>query len=940
MLARQWWRNIKKCSRSLIVVSILVVGLVLLKDRYDRLDELMPAQLPGEGSDDPEDGYIAQLPASVVRMLPAEEMVQPRPAAKPEPSLAEPLEPRQPQVLEKLQEAQVRPDPGEQPEEQHPRERQPQEQQPQEQQPPEWQSPEWQPQEQQPQEQMQEQQLQEQQPQDQQPQERQPQESQPRESKQQEWQPQEQESQERQVPTTTVVAAKAGASPPRAKDTEPTKMLRKGLGTWLLRVATFQQMEVLDALRRWFKREDVQKVKAKLDALLKQDNSSGWGTCGIEDERCLCPTGKIRYGHVERGWISKTGKKDIWCTLQTFDGRDIAVGMLKECQCWQPLDEAAGTSDLRKLAGVADEGGAETRSLWQRIVSSILPTPTSKPPEPHPPDHPPSGSLWGVVGVVAHWIEAEASAEQLGAAARVYKWMENTRAASAVALAIAGASARNTRCPNGLPPMKKRCPGDGEPTCRAGCRKESPLSSAEKRSAPTPRSELCPDGVVLEMLWSCEKAVSRLPRDGHPHSQPQLVLDMASKRICGDARMRTQLTVFLDCDFVDTYRRWTTDESEWLEEAYVTYVGGSKDSQYQWQATNLVRSVDVFSSRPIVVVVFGDEFVPPASWQTLHNVIVFRMYPGLPAVSFNFNKLRSMVSSRVVVGIQLDTDQLIAPGMDRLFQGTRREITDRYPWIMLPVHWMSREGTRPDPYWEYAFRGWEGPRSMRWGHAHPTWSYWALAFLGDLLFERFSATGGRSLGGDSVHWDLQAARSRGLLQVFKEGKTIKRPNRLAQFMAEDEDMFNVGLWRDTARKDWCKFDLEWGLFKDRLQLDSNLYWDRKWYPQGLPVVFISMHNTKQFEQTDWFLSLLAKCDKERPKLSCPPTKHAPRYCEAGSGEERGLRHQPAKYVPSLCCCFEPRQQTAVYWGGRWFSLTESVPTKLAGFKKDRTCLLP
>eukprot|EP00444_Apocalathium_aciculiferum_P060973 CAMPEP_0183596716 /NCGR_PEP_ID=MMETSP0371-20130417/175648_1 /TAXON_ID=268820 /ORGANISM="Peridinium aciculiferum, Strain PAER-2" /LENGTH=81 /DNA_ID=CAMNT_0025808619 /DNA_START=9 /DNA_END=251 /DNA_ORIENTATION=+ len=80
------------------------------------------------------------------------------------------------------------------------------------------------------------------------------------------------------------------------------------------------------------------------------------------------------------------------------------------------------------------------------------------------------------------------------------------------------------------------------------------------------------------------------------------------------------------------------------------------------------------------------------------------MKPVVRGVSFNFNKMRSMICSRVVVGIQLDTDQIIAPTFDKMFAGTRREINANYPWIMMPVHWMSRESKKPEPYWEYAFR--------------------------------------------------------------------------------------------------------------------------------------------------------------------------------------------------------------------------------------------
>merc|ERR1712228_469564 len=104
-----------------------------------------------------------------------------------------------------------------------------------------------------------------------------------------------------------------------------------------------------------------------------------------------------------------------------------------------------------------------------------------------------------------------------------------------------------------------------------------------------------------------------------------------------------------------------------------------------------------------------------------------------------FNKIRAMISSRVVSGIELDTDQIVYHGMDSVFSATLRESTARYPFPILPVHWMSRDAKKPEPYWEYAFVGYQGNMTMRWCHAHPTWTYWSLAFFSDLLHERLAA---------------------------------------------------------------------------------------------------------------------------------------------------------------------------------------------------------
>merc|ERR1711920_192076 len=234
-------------------------------------------------------------------------------------------------------------------------------------------------------------------------------------------------------------------------------------------------------------------------------------------------------------------------------------------------------------------------------------------------------------------------------------------------------------------------------------------------------------------------------------------------------------------------------------------------------------------------------------------------------------------------------------------------------------HWMSRDSKRPEPCWEYA---------------HPTWSFWALLFLGDLLHERLA-----DKGKDIRVWNLQDAPKRGALAILKDGRTSKRKTGYEHFMREDEDMLNVGLWRDSSRKDWCKYDLEPDLFKN-IAMTPNLYYDKRWYPDGVPAVFISMHNTKAFELTDWLLSLIAKCDRERPALHCPWRRGSAEFCREGSPAELDLRRQPTKYASHLCCCIEPRQETKIYWGGQWFDRPEKVPKKVGEWGKERHCLFP
>merc|ERR1719215_428208 len=144
-------------------------------------------------------------------------------------------------------------------------------------------------------------------------------------------------------------------------------------------------------------------------------------------------------------------------------------------------------------------------------------------------------------------------------------------------------------------------------------------------------------------------------------------------------------------------------------------------------------------------------------------------------------------------------------------------------------------------------------------------------------------------------------------------------------MREDEDMLNVGLWRDNADKDWCKFDLEPDLFRN-VAMQKNQYWDLKWYPQGVPMVFIAMHNTKVFNPNDWLLSFMAKCYRDKPELRCRTYDLA--VCKDGSAAEKKLRLTPWKYIPTLCCCIQPRMDSKVYWDDVWYRDAIEAPIRV------------
>lgn len=408
------------------------------------------------------------------------------------------------------------------------------------------------------------------------------------------------------------------------------------------------------------------------------------------------------------------------------------------------------------------------------------------------------------------------------------------------------------------------------------------------------------------------------------------------------------LEIYLDCDYTENFLRWTQDDSDWIEEALVTYIGGKQNSEHEWMANNLVRSAMMFSTRPIVVVVFDSVFHPPGWWKAFPNIIVFWMSPGMQfPVSFNFNKIRAMIASRVIVGIQLDVDQIVAPGIDRVFAATRQESTASYPFPIMPVHWMSRDAKPGELFYEYGLHSWKYPHGMRWCHAHPSWSFWATAFLADLLLKRYLV--GLTKPGGHVSgrlWALSNLVPIDMKSLVKNGDQVRKLHtfNFEGYMMEDEDMLNVGLWLANASKAWCKFDLEPELFTYRHWLARRLYSDPRWYQDGVPLMFFSAHNTKDFEKTDRLLTILARCSDPNVanKSKCSWGVHdLPNTCRIGSPEEEEARlDDPETYFTSMCCCLQPRQDSHIYWGGQWYKKKEDVPqVSPLATKGPRRCIL-
>mmetsp|Transcript_38637 Transcript_38637/g.90788 ORF Transcript_38637/g.90788 Transcript_38637/m.90788 type:complete len:755 (+) Transcript_38637:3-2267(+) len=316
------------------------------------------------------------------------------------------------------------------------------------------------------------------------------------------------------------------------------------------------------------------------------------------------------------------------------------------------------------------------------------------------------------------------------------------------------------------------------------------------------------------------------PPFGHSSSRTAAAesssLSAAVEKLCHEGH-EDLLEAWIASGFESTYRRAYHDG--WVDEAFVNYLAARPHSRLAWQAEELIISVHNYSTRPIVLVDFSGEALPE-TWTSSRfpRLIILRAKPlQMSGISFNFNKLRAMVLAQVRVGIELDADQWVFRGVDNLFQRTSEEVTHDYPYPILPVHWMSRDPEVKHAYSAYDFFCEGCPRrTLRWGHAHPTWTYHALPFIGQLLAAQID---GSDILGFHVH------------------------------VAEDEDLFNVGLWAVGAWKQWCKFDILGPVsflnYMEQSRKKSKVaqFSDKKWFPCGIPMVYYTAHATKKLNQS-------------------------------------------------------------------------------------------
>jgi len=310
--------------------------------------------------------------------------------------------------------------------------------------------------------------------------------------------------------------------------------------------------------------------------------------------------------------------------------------------------------------------------------------------------------------------------------------------------------------------------------------------------------------------------------------------------------MQKLMRARVDARFVGTYNKLF--KNGWAPRAFVNYFAGPPGGKHAKMTEELVASVHAFSSEPIIVVHFGMS-TSSSVWtpERFPRLVLLHAEPfqqsSLPFKrSFNFNKLRAFLFARVLAGVGLDSDQFVAPQVDRLFDMTEREITQAYPLAIMPVHFLDRGPGDLGAWWpRYCPDKACSLQTLRWGHAHPSWTFWALPFIGRWLRKNF--------------------RDETLPEVTGE---IQAPALRVTDVPEDEDLLNVALWEEKASKQWCKYDIadpkefqamfDWkpehgNNCTSNLDCD-NIFGDARFYRHGgAAKLFYSAHHAVLPDQT-------------------------------------------------------------------------------------------
>lgn len=226
----------------------------------------------------------------------------------------------------------------------------------------------------------------------------------------------------------------------------------------------------------------------------------------------------------------------------------------------------------------------------------------------------------------------------------------------------------------------------------------------------------------------------------------------------------------------------------------------------------------------------------PLHWNTkiFPRLILLSMAELPDFVGFRASLLAAAVISHVETGILLTQNSWVFPGIDHFFGATEREVTEAYPYPLMPVHHFNKV-KHDESYRKHLCSPRQGCIApMRWNHLGVLcWARSALPFLAAVL---------RSLLRDETY-EVNAVRSQ------------RVPLRVRR-TADLETLMNVALWKAGAYKQWCKMHVSEADVERWLELPGNssdcgnrsvcnpATNDTIFYPWGVPKVVVSSATSK------------------------------------------------------------------------------------------------
>merc|ERR1712224_228515 len=125
-------------------------------------------------------------------------------------------------------------------------------------------------------------------------------------------------------------------------------------------------------------------------------------------------------------------------------------------------------------------------------------------------------------------------------------------------------------------------------------------------------------------------------------------------------------------------------------------------------------------------------------------------------------------------------------------------------------------------------------------------------------------------------------------------------------------------------------------------MGNTTYADPRFYPDGVPLVFLSMHNTKNSKLTDFLLSVLLLCENPAFRSRGKCTKKTLNKCNINllNDDENERVLFPEDYslsMADMCCCVEPRWDKQYFWQGQFYARPEDMP-QLSTRGSPRRCI--